>query len=283
MPNNNKDCGFFGPNSHMWQNNQYFIRVIFYPAAVVMVMSHPVIAEILLQETLSLESLKKRLSITRQYSFNFIFGDKKTALTASANLKKIHQQIHHNIDGKTYCALDPELMLWVFGSVYYIHKKINKTLLRNTHFNQDTYVEYKILAQLYGIDLKDLPETAEDFDKYWSLALQKQISTADKTQNFINSCFQISATDFYFKHKTPCYLRFISKKIDRFIKIFTIYYLPEQLASALNLKISTKQQKRITQLMQCVKWLHSILPKWVTVSKNVRQALRCKLSTPPNT
>jgi hypothetical protein len=79
MSNNNVDFGFFGPDSHMWQNHQYFIRVIFYPVAVIMTMANPIISEIMLKNTPSIENLQNRLSITRKYSFNFIFGDKKTA------------------------------------------------------------------------------------------------------------------------------------------------------------------------------------------------------------
>jgi len=273
-----RDTGFFGPNSHLWLNHQHMIRALGYPVAVIIIASNPVVFEIISKNIRTPRDLKNRLSITKEYSFSFIFGDTFTALSASQALRKAHQKINHPIDGVLRSPLEPELMLWVFSTIYYTSKKMNELLLKNIPFNEQTYEEYKILAQLYGISEQYLPLTMQDFEKYWTTMLNKNLIFTNESQAYIKSLFQLSIADIILNQKFPKKLLFIFKPIDKFIRIFCIYLLPEKIAESFDLHLSKKQYIGMKLILKCIRWLHSILPKQFKIENKTRNIFKqyCK-------
>ena len=120
------------------------IRAIGYPVAVIIIAANPVVFEIISSYLKTPKALKDRITITRQYSFSFVFGDKRSALNSAKALKEAHQKIKHSVDGTLHSPLEPDLMLWVFAAIYFTSKKMNELLLRNVPFNEKTYQEYRI-------------------------------------------------------------------------------------------------------------------------------------------
>ena len=72
---NKEENGFFGPNSHLWQNHQYAIRALCYPLAVIIINANPTIFAVILKYLADPNELVKHGLARRQYSFDFIFGD----------------------------------------------------------------------------------------------------------------------------------------------------------------------------------------------------------------
>ena len=264
---------FFGIGSHLWLNHQYLIRSIGYPVAVIIIAANPIVFEIISSYVRTAESLKNRLSLTRQYSFAFIFGGKRDALNASNALRMAHQKIKYTIDGVSYSPGEPDLMLWVFSALYYTSKKMNELLLTNIPFNEKTYEEYKILAQLYGISKQHLPYTMEDFEQYWNKALSERLVVTDACKAFVHSKFQLSIIDMLLTSKRANPIRFIFKPIDRLIRLFFIFLLPQQIADAFDLHLSAQQRLMMKYIFKGIRAIHHILPKQLTVENKIRRLL----------
>jgi len=265
-----ENSGFFGPGSHLWLNHQYIIRAIGYPVAVIIIAANPVVFEIISSYLKTSKALKDHISVTKKYSFSFVFGDKRTALNASNALKASHQKIKHSINGTIHSPLEPDLMLWVFAAIYYTSKQMNELLLMDIPFNEKTYAEYKILGTLYGISEQYLPETMDSFEQYWNKALCEHLVVSEECKAYVNSKFKLSVTDIFLNNKFPVCLRFIFKPVDQFIRLFCIYLIPQQLADAFDLHMSRRQRLSMTYILKCIRWVHSILPKRLTVETKVR-------------
>jgi len=264
------NVGFFGPGSHLWLNHQYMIRAIGYPVAVIIIATNPVVFEIISSYIKTPKALKERLSITRQYSFAFVFGDKHSALKASNALRIAHQKIKYAISGNLRSPLEPDLMLWVFAALYYTSKKMNELLLMNIPFNEKTYEEYKILGQLYGISEQHLPQTMESFEQYWHKILNEHLVVTEESRAYVNSKLQLSVIDIFLSQRFPAKLRFIFKPVDHFIRIFCIYFVPQQIADAFDLHLSPWQRASMKYILKCVRRIHGVLPKRFTTEKRVR-------------
>ena len=269
-----ENSGFFGPGSHLWLNHQYMIRAIGYPVAVVIIAANPVVFEIISSYLKTPKALRDRITLTRQYSFFFVFGDKRSALNAANALKEAHQKIKHSVNGTLHSPLEPDLMLWVFAAIYFTSKKMNELLLMNVPFNEKTYQEYRILGNLYGISEQYLPQTMDGFDQYWNKALSEHLVVSEECKAYVNSKFKLSVMDIFLSQKFPTWLRFIFKPVDQFIRLFCIYLIPQQVADAFDLHLSRRQRLTMTYILKCIRWVHSILPKRFTVENNVRVLLK---------
>lgn len=268
------NSGFFGPGSHLWLNHQYIIRAIGYPVAVIIIAANPVVFEIISSYIKNPKALKDRISITKKYSFSFVFGDKRAALNASNALRESHQKIKHSINGTLHSPLEPDLMLWVFAAIYYTSKQMNEFLLINIPFNEKTYEEYKILGKLYGIAEQDLPDTMDSFEQYWEQVLCERLVVSEECKAYVNSKFKLSVIDIFLSHKFPTCLRFIFKPVDQFIRLFCIYLIPQQIADAFDLHLSRRQRLSMTYILKCIRWVHGILPKRFTVETKVRLLMK---------
>lgn len=271
------DTGFFGPDSHLWLNHRYLIRAVGYPVAVIIIFMNPMVYEIISSYTAKTPSaLKKRLLITKQYSFAFVFGSKSMALKASATLREAHKKIKHDIRGVIHSPLEPDLMLWVFAALYYTSKKMNELLLINIPFNAETYKEYKILGQLYGVPDQYLPDTMEQFDQYWENTLNQCLVVTEESKAQINAMLKLSLIDIFSNNVFLVRLRIIFKPLDYLIHIFCIYFLPQQIADKLGLRLSTSERVIMKYMLKCIRQIHAILPKLFTVEKKVRRVLNGK-------
>lgn len=271
---NDKDAGFFGPGSHLWLNHQYMIRSMGYPVAVIIIAANPVVFEIISSYLKTPKALKERIAITRRYSFSFVFGNKRSALEASTALRKAHQRIQHSVDGILYGPLEPDLMLWVFAAIYITSKKMNELLLMDTPFNEETYQEYKILGNLYGISERDMPSTMDSFELYWKKAMSESMDVSEESKAYVSAKFKLSVIDIFLSPKFPKCLRFIFKPVDQFIRLFCIYLLPVQIADAFDLHLTRWQHLGMTCILKCIRWMHFILPRRFVVEQKVRVLLK---------
>lgn len=267
----NKNFGFFGSKSHIWLNHQYRIRALNYFTYAIIVNANPIVCEINLHYFSRAEELIERGLMTQLFSYTVIFGEVDEALAASAHLKGVHRQVVHKVEDTLRHALEPDLMLWVWCAVVQSSKRVNELLIADAIFDRQTYEEYIVLAELFGIEKAHLPKTLEDFDQYWNHSLNETIRATTQSKDLIDSLLEISVYDVFFKDKLPLSLRCIFKPLDTFTRLFCIYTLPEQISSAFNLYLTAKQKRRLESVIKCVKILHSFLPKRLTVKERVRK------------
>ncbi|MDF1758508.1 MAG: oxygenase MpaB family protein [Legionellaceae bacterium] len=268
--NKPKEYGFFGPESHLWHNHQFKVRALCYPLAVMIINANPHIFKAIKQYLPDPHDLIQHGLIRKEYSFNFIFGDVDSAIEYALKLQARHNKIKLNLNGKPTTALEPDLMLWVWASIYYSSLKINEIFFNKVPFDEATYSEYKFLAILSGVEEQSLPKTIKDFNIYWNHSLSNNINVDKQAKDYISAMFKTSISEFFFKKSSPWIVKLIFKPFDKFVRIFSIYTLPKQLADAFDLHLSPQQTSRLEKILRVAIYLHSKLPNRLIIKKRVR-------------
>jgi uncharacterized protein (DUF2236 family) len=106
----------------------------------------------------------RRLRRTVLMTMASVFGDRETALAAARGVNQVHARVR----GRTYRALDPDLLLWVHATLMdtalVTYETFVQTLLARER--EDFYQEFKLVGELLGIPRDRFPETLHDFDAY---------------------------------------------------------------------------------------------------------------------
>lgn len=109
------DVGYFGPDSVSWQVHRE-ITVLFGGArAVLMQAAHPLVIAGARETGFYEHNPWKRLQRTLILTYAITFGTKAEAHAAADRINEVHARINgiDEVTGKSYDALDPELLLWV--------------------------------------------------------------------------------------------------------------------------------------------------------------------------
>ncbi|CAN5484790.1 oxygenase MpaB family protein [soil metagenome] len=117
----NPVLGLYGPGTHMWRINREAVLLGAGPAALLLQVAHPHVAEGVAHHSNFEEDPWKRLHGTLKTTMDMVFGDVPTAERALARLNSVHRTVKgratdpvaRELAGPTYRALDPSLLLWV--------------------------------------------------------------------------------------------------------------------------------------------------------------------------
>jgi uncharacterized protein (DUF2236 family) len=114
--------GFYGPDSQMWRINREAVLLGSGPAALLLQIAHPLVAEGVAAHSDFRADPFRRLRRTLRTTMDLVFGDGAAAEDAIRRLNGIHATVRGDVDdpsartatgASTYRALDPELLLWV--------------------------------------------------------------------------------------------------------------------------------------------------------------------------
>ncbi len=112
--------GFYGPDSMMWRINREAVLLGAGPAALLLQVAHPMVAEGVAHHSTFEEDPWKRLHGTIATTMDLVFGDGHAAERAVRRLNGVHAAIRGEaLDedarrlAESYRALDPKLLLWV--------------------------------------------------------------------------------------------------------------------------------------------------------------------------
>jgi uncharacterized protein (DUF2236 family) len=109
------DLGYFGPDSVSWRVHRE-VTVLFGGArALLMQAAHPLVVAGANQTGMYDRNPWKRLQRTLILTYTLTFGTRAEADAAAERINSVHERIHgvDPVTGKTYDALDPELLLYV--------------------------------------------------------------------------------------------------------------------------------------------------------------------------
>lgn len=106
----------------------------------------------------------RRLRRTLLMTMAIVFGDRETARTAARTVNQVHARVR----GDGYHALDPDLLLWVHGTL------VDTALVTYESFVQrltsgereDFYQEMKLLGEMLGVPRDHFPARLADFEAY---------------------------------------------------------------------------------------------------------------------
>ena len=112
--------GFYGPGSMMWRINREAVLLGAGPAALLLQVAHPLIAEGVAHHSSFESDPWRRLHGTIRTTMDLVFGDGAAAQRAVKRLNSVHAGVRGDvIDNEArrvawaYRALDPQLLLWV--------------------------------------------------------------------------------------------------------------------------------------------------------------------------
>ncbi len=112
--------GFYGPATMMWRINSEAVLLGAGPAALLLQVAHPLVAEGVAQHSTFEQDPFRRLHGTIHTTMDLVFGDGPTAERAVRRLNGVHRGVRGTVDdpaarqlAESYRALDPELLLWV--------------------------------------------------------------------------------------------------------------------------------------------------------------------------
>ena len=109
------DLGFFGPDSASWRVHRETTVLFGGARALLMQAAHPLVIAGARETGFYERNPWKRLERTVQLTYTITFGTRAEAEDAAARINAVHRAVN-GVDpetGKTYDALDPELLLWV--------------------------------------------------------------------------------------------------------------------------------------------------------------------------
>jgi uncharacterized protein (DUF2236 family) len=151
-------------------------------AAVLLQVAHPLVAAGVADHSDYRRDLWSRLGRTLQALYLITFGSKAEAEQAGAIVQAVHRSVHGSTyrrlgpfpRGSNYSAEDPELMLWVHGTL------VDASLTAYQRFErplspgeqEQYYREMATVAQLFGTPEDVLPRTLSEFREYWNAQLE---------------------------------------------------------------------------------------------------------------
>jgi uncharacterized protein (DUF2236 family) len=101
--------GFYGPDSMMWRINREAVLLGAGPAALLLQVAHPLVAEGVAHHSSFEQDPWRRLRGTIRTTMDLVFGDGAHAERAVKRLNSVHAGVR----GEGYRAMDPQLLLWV--------------------------------------------------------------------------------------------------------------------------------------------------------------------------
>jgi uncharacterized protein (DUF2236 family) len=106
----------------------------------------------------------RRLRRTIRMTMAIVFGDRETALAAAKAVNKTHA----HVKGRDYRAMDPDLLLWVHGTLVDSAVVTYETFVRplSPRAREDFYQQMNVAGELLGVPRDRFPVTYWDFRDY---------------------------------------------------------------------------------------------------------------------
>ncbi len=175
-PENQKDYGYYGPDSVAWKIGREAAVLLGGARAVLMQIAHPLVAMGVSTHSNYMSDPFGRTERTFMLGEYLSFGSTLKARRAAQTINCLHRHVHGTLPidagayatGSRYDARNPELLLWVHATL------VDTLLLTYTLFigplsleEQDQYYqESKGVAHLLGLQPCDMPESVNDLKRY---------------------------------------------------------------------------------------------------------------------
>jgi len=156
--------GLFDEDSITRRVNRENILLLGGGRALLMQLAHPKVAAGVDEHSDFRAHPIRRLRRTIRMTMAIVFGDRETALGAARAVN----QVHANVRGGDYRALDPDLLLWVHVTLADTALVTYETFVQRLEAREreEFYEEFKLLGELLGIPPDRFPATYADFGRY---------------------------------------------------------------------------------------------------------------------
>lgn len=168
------DPYIFGPDSEMWRINRERCGLFFGPAAAILQVAHPRVAQGVHDHSRFRTDTLGRLRRTLQATNRIAFGRRSEAEAMRDQLARVHSRIRgETADGvpgpKTYSADEPDLLLWVLATLIVAaidgYELVYDPL--PTERKKAFYADMIRFGAYFGVDESTCPESWTAFKEYY--------------------------------------------------------------------------------------------------------------------
>jgi uncharacterized protein (DUF2236 family) len=168
--------GYFTDESMLRRVHRERALALSGPRALLMQAAHPLAVSGLLAHSTAVDEPYERLARTAQVMSTIGFGSKADADRVTRHVRAMHRRVRGTLPkdagpypaGTPYRADDPELLMWILftlvDSGVVVYRKYVGAMSRA---QEAAYWEdYKVVGRLFGLRLRDMPDTLADLDDY---------------------------------------------------------------------------------------------------------------------
>lgn len=161
--------GFYGPDSMMWKINREAVLLGAGPAALLLQVAHPLIAQGVAHHSTFEQDPWRRLHGTIRTTMDLVFGD---GVHAERAVKRLNT-VHAGVRGENYRAMDPRLLLWVQATLIVTSVAAYQRWVGplSAGEREQFWQEARAVGTRLGIPLSASPADWPALERYWQKML----------------------------------------------------------------------------------------------------------------
>jgi uncharacterized protein (DUF2236 family) len=191
--------GLFGPGSMLWQINRESMLFLGAGRALLLQLSHPMIAAAVAQHSMVLNNPLKRVHRTFSTMFKMVFGTTEQSFDAARALHRRHASVQGYLAeaigpyaaGTAYHANEAKLLQWVHSTLvdtaYLVYASVLSPL--SDEELERFYRESNRMAGLYGLASTSLPPNWAEFRCYFDNMCRSELSASVNATSLVNQMF----------------------------------------------------------------------------------------------
>ena len=265
----------FGPDSEIWRVNRYATGLLFGPAAVLLQVAHPRVAQGVADHSDFRGDALGRLRRTLTTVNSIAFGTHEQAEQMRRHMTTVHQRVRgesaQGVAGsKRYSAFEPDLLLWVLATLidasYQGYEFVWGPL--SLERREQFYHDFRRFGAYFGLDVKAGPQNHTEFIDYFDSMLASNLLGSHPL------CAEVAAA--VVRPRQPLRDRLLGTLVD-FLPIETI---PPLLRERLKLASNRWTRCRMGVLRKTAPVAFRILPKRLTYYPEAYRAERALAPAP---
>jgi uncharacterized protein (DUF2236 family) len=175
------DAGLFGPDSVTWRVNREGVLLLGGGAAIILQLSHPLVAAGVAQHSNYRDEPWARIYRTLDMTTKIMFGSTALAEDTARRLRHVHGLIRGETTesagrfpaGTPYDARTPDLAMWVHATLVHVSLLVYTRYVGPLAIAEQLryYEEQKLLAEKFGVPREHQPDTFAGFNEYFNAML----------------------------------------------------------------------------------------------------------------
>lgn len=161
--------GYFTPQDAIWKVGSESILMAGGGRALLAQAAHPLVAAGIVGHSRFREEPWMRLGRTMGGLYTIVFGTREEADEVGRRVRGVHRRVRGTTAAGRYSALDPELMLWVHATLVETAITMFRTFVGPLERAEEAafHEDMKVVARVFGVSPRVLPDTLDDFWSYW--------------------------------------------------------------------------------------------------------------------